>query len=89
MVVPSRYRATAYGILNSFACIVGGVSVYVGGALRDSGVSVARVFQFGAGIIVICVVLLRRIIMQANVKLPLPLPLRDTFPTLAKYLLIR
>jgi MFS family permease len=47
LVADRRYRATAYGLLNLCACAVGGVAIYVGGLLRDSQVSVVRIFQFG------------------------------------------
>jgi sugar phosphate permease len=48
LVTDSRYRATGYGILNMFACFVGGVTIYMGGALRDANVDVGRIFQFSA-----------------------------------------
>lgn len=48
LVADQRYRATGYGILNLCACVVGGVTIYAGGLLRDAKVDVARVFQFGA-----------------------------------------
>lgn len=43
-----RYRATGYGILNMFACVVGGITIYLGGWLRDTHVDVNRIFQFSA-----------------------------------------
>jgi len=43
-----RYRATGYGILNMFGCLVGGVTIYLGGWLRDTHVDVNRVFQLSA-----------------------------------------
>jgi MFS family permease len=48
LVADARYRATGYGILNMFACFVGGITIYVGGALRDARVDVGRIFQFSA-----------------------------------------
>ena len=33
LVTDERYRATGYGILNLFSCIVGGVGIYAGGML--------------------------------------------------------
>lgn len=58
LVSDPRYRATGYGVLNLFACIVGGVTIYVGGALRDSHVDLSRVFQIAAGSLIACAVLL-------------------------------
>lgn len=58
MVVDPRYRATAYGFLNLFSCILSGVAIYAGGALRDANVSLSRMFLFSAGSIVVCAVLM-------------------------------
>ena len=44
LVSDPRYRATGYGILNMFACFVGGLTVYAGGRLRDGHIDVSRVF---------------------------------------------
>ena len=48
LVADKRYRATGYGILNMFACFVGGLTIYIGGVLRDAHVEVSRIFQFSA-----------------------------------------
>jgi len=58
LIADPRYRATGYGILNFLACIVGGATIYAGGALRDAQVDISRVFQFGAGTIAACAFLL-------------------------------
>jgi sugar phosphate permease len=58
LVADSRYRATGYGILNFFACIVGGITIYAGGLLKDSHVDLRRVFQVAAASLVVCSVLL-------------------------------
>lgn len=53
MVVDPRYRATGMGVLNLFACTIGGLTIYAGGLLRDAHVNVSRIFQFsGAGLLV-------------------------------------
>lgn len=57
-VVDPRYRATGYGLLNMFSCAVGGLTIYVGGVLRDADVNVGRVFQFAAACVLVCAVLL-------------------------------
>jgi MFS family permease len=48
LITDERYRATGYGILNMFACLVGGLTILAGGALRDAQIDVARIFQFSA-----------------------------------------
>ena len=53
-----RYRATGFGILNLFACLVGGATIYAGGALRDARVDVSKLFQFGAIGVAVCAGLL-------------------------------
>ena len=58
LVVDRRYRATGFGILNLFACTVGGATTYAGGALRDARVDVSRLFQAGAFGLVVCAVML-------------------------------
>ena len=58
LIADRRYRATGYGVLNSVACLVGGATIYIGGALRDADVDISRVFQFGALTIAVCAVLL-------------------------------
>ena len=53
-----RYRATGFGVLNFFACLVGGATIYAGGVLRDSQVDVSKLFQFGAAGVAACAGLL-------------------------------
>jgi len=57
LVADPRYRATGFGILNLAACVIGGLAIYVGGALRDAKVDVAHMFQFAAAGLVLCGVL--------------------------------
>ncbi len=57
-VTDARYRATGYGVLNLFSCIVGGLTIYAGGVLRDAAVDVSHVFQFAAGSMLVCAALL-------------------------------
>lgn len=47
-VVDERYRATGYGILGFFSVIVGGIMVYVGGAIRDANISLSIIFEISA-----------------------------------------
>jgi predicted MFS family arabinose efflux permease len=57
-VSDSRYRATGYGVLNMFSCIVGGLMVYIGGVLRDAQINVGTLFQCAAGGLLVCGVLM-------------------------------
>ncbi|MBL9113435.1 MAG: MFS transporter [Verrucomicrobiaceae bacterium] len=57
-VTDSRYRATGYGVLNLLSCTVGGVTVYLGGVLRDSQISVSTLFIAAAGGMLVCGVLM-------------------------------
>lgn len=58
LIADPKYRATGYGILNFFACIVGGIGIYAAGALRDQHIDLRIMFQLASAIMVICVVLL-------------------------------
>ncbi|HWE02736.1 MAG TPA: MFS transporter [Tepidisphaeraceae bacterium] len=44
-ITRDRYSATGFGIVNMVSCAAGGAMVYVGGALSDAHVSLARIFQ--------------------------------------------
>jgi MFS family permease len=68
LISDPRYRATGYGVLNFFACTVGGVTIYVGGMLRDANVDISRVFQFASGTIAVCAVLLYFVKPQPDAK---------------------
>jgi predicted MFS family arabinose efflux permease len=61
MVADRRYLATAYGILNLFSCIVGGIGIYAGGMLRDANVDLSVMFQVAAITMLVCAFLLYRI----------------------------
>jgi predicted MFS family arabinose efflux permease len=61
MVADQRYLATAYGILNLFSCVVGGIGIYAGGILRDAKVDLSSMFQVAAVTMLICAFLLYRI----------------------------
>ena len=47
-LVDERYSATGYGWLNFVGVMTGGALIYVGGWLKDSQISLARVFQVSA-----------------------------------------
>ena len=48
LIIDPRYLATAYGVLNLFACVVGGIGIYAAGWLRDARVNLSTVFQFAS-----------------------------------------
>jgi MFS family permease len=78
-VADARYRATGYGILNLFSCVIGGLAIYAGGLLRDAAIDVSRVFQFAALTTLICAGLLYSVKPQtaANAQPRAPLqPIR-------------
>jgi sugar phosphate permease len=58
MVADKRYRATGYGVLNLFACAIGGLSIYLGGIMRDARIDLGVVFMFAAGALAVCALLL-------------------------------
>ena len=47
-VTDPRYRATGYGVLNLCGTVVGGITIYFGGALRDAQIDVSLIFGFAA-----------------------------------------
>ena len=57
-VIDRRYLATAYGVLNMFAVMVGGASIYIGGVVRDAHISITTMFNCGAAGLVLCAILL-------------------------------
>ena len=65
LIIDQRYLATAYGILNLFACIVGGLGIYAAGLLRDASVNLSVVFQFAAVIMLVSAVLMYLVKPQA------------------------
>lgn len=48
MVADAKYRATGYGVLNFFSCLVGGVGLYMGGYLRDASIDLSNMFILAA-----------------------------------------
>lgn len=58
LVADRRYRATGYGLLNCCACLAGGLTIYLGGLLRDGDINVSIIFQLAAVGLVGCAVLI-------------------------------
>jgi MFS transporter, Spinster family, sphingosine-1-phosphate transporter len=52
-VSDQRYVATGYGFLNFLSTIVGGLMVYVGGALKDAQIDLSIIYQISAGIMLL------------------------------------
>jgi len=68
MVADPRYRATGYGILNLFSCVVGGIGLYAGGVLRDAEINLSTIYQSAALIMAICLILLLIIKSKTNME---------------------
>lgn len=58
MVADDRYRATGYGVLNLFSCIVGGIGLYAGGVLRDANINLTVMFTIAAFVAFACALIL-------------------------------
>lgn len=52
-VSDQRYVATGYGFLNFLSTIVGGLMVYIGGALKDAQIDLSIIYQISAGIMLL------------------------------------
>lgn len=52
-VINEKYIATGYGFLNFLSTIVGGLMVYVGGALKDAAIPLSVVYQFSAACLIL------------------------------------
>jgi sugar phosphate permease len=61
-----RYRATGYGVLNFFACVIGGIGLYAGGVLRDMQVDLGQIFRFAGVLMFVCVMILLLIRKRTN-----------------------
>jgi len=57
-ITDARFRATGIGFLNALATVVGGSTIYVGGMIRDAKLDINYLFLFGAGGLLVCLVLL-------------------------------
>jgi MFS family permease len=58
LIADQRYRATGYGILNLCSTSIGGITIYLGGALRDAQIPVTVIFNASVFILLVCCVLL-------------------------------
>ncbi len=86
LVTDSRYRATGYGLINAVGCFIGGVLVYVIGALRDLHFELGQIFIFGAACLALCVALLwpirwRPVLEEVGAPSPTPDSAHATLPS--------
>ncbi len=58
LITDARYRATGYGVLNLFNCVIGGAGIYAGGLLRDAQVDLSVLFRTAAVLMLVCAGLL-------------------------------
>lgn len=66
MIADKRYLATGYGFLNLCSCVIGGIGIYVAGALRDEQVNLTFIFQIAALSMLVCALLLFRLKPKAK-----------------------
>lgn len=66
LIIDKRYRATGYGILNMLSTIIGGLGVYVAGAMRDSQIGLSSVYQACAIVLVVCMGILFLVLKTAK-----------------------
>lgn len=58
LITDPRYRATGYGVLNLFSCVIGGIGLYAGGVMRDAQVNLSMMFKFSTVFLLVCVLAL-------------------------------
>ncbi|MEO6003960.1 MAG: MFS transporter [Opitutus sp.] len=71
-IVDPRYLATGVGVLNMFAVFVGGLTIYIGGVVRDAHISITTLFNCGAVGLLVCGIILWLVRPRPNSTLPSP-----------------
>lgn len=61
LLIDRKYLATGYGILNFVACLVGGASLYAGGAMRDMDINIGLLFKISSVLMLFIVFVLWRL----------------------------
>lgn len=61
LLIDKKYLATGYGILNFVACLVGGLSLYAGGAIRDMDINIGQLFKISSFLMLFIVFMLWRL----------------------------
>ena len=67
LFVENRYRATAYGVMNMFATIVGGLGIFLTGVMRDMSIDLGTIYQVAALSLLVCILLL--FMVKRNIKI--------------------
>lgn len=67
LFVENRYRATAYGVMNMFATIVGGLGIFLTGVMRDMSIDLGTIYQVAALSLLVCIFLL--FMVKRNIKI--------------------
>lgn len=65
-VADGRYIATGYGFLNFLSTIIGGLMVYVGGALKDAQIDLSIIYQVSAVAMLLATWLLFAVKLKKN-----------------------
>ncbi len=65
-VADGRYIATGYGFLNFLSTIIGGLMVYVGGALKDAQIGLSIIYQVSAVAMLLATWLLFAVKLKKN-----------------------
>ena len=71
-IVDPRYLATGVGVLNMFAVLVGGFTIYIGGVVRDANINITTLFNCGAVGLVLCALILWLVRPRLNSTSPSP-----------------
>ncbi|HCS75812.1 MFS transporter [Proteiniphilum sp. UBA7639] len=66
LIIDHRYRATGYGILNMLSTIIGGLGVYIAGAMRDVQIGLSLVYQACAIALIVCAGILFLVLKTAK-----------------------
>ncbi|WP_298649930.1 MFS transporter [uncultured Proteiniphilum sp.] len=67
LFVENRYRATAYGVMNMFATMVGGLGIFLTGVMRDMSIDLGTIYQVAAFSLLVCILLL--FMVKSNIKI--------------------
>ncbi len=67
LFVENRYRATAYGVMNMFATLVGGLGIFLTGVMRDMSIDLGTIYQVAALSLLVCIFLL--FMVKRNIKI--------------------
>ncbi len=58
LFVDNKYRASAYGMMNMFATLVGGLGIFLTGVMRDENIDLGTIYQVAALSLLVCIFLL-------------------------------